>query len=74
MIYALGGLLLWSFLAATVLPLSSEIPLAGYVRSYNQIVLPVIVATVGNYFGACTTYWLARKRANSRKATPKPRV
>jgi membrane protein YqaA with SNARE-associated domain len=65
MIYALGGLFLWSFLAATVLPLSSEVPLAGYVRSYNQIIIPVLIATTGNYLGACTTYWLARKDAGA---------
>lgn len=65
MLYALAGLFLWSFLAATVLPLSSEIPLAVYVRNYGQIAVPVIVATIGNYLGACTTYWLARKSAGA---------
>lgn len=65
MIYALAGLLMWSFLAATVLPLSSELPLAVYVRNYEQIVVPVVVATIGNYLGACTTYWLARKSASA---------
>ncbi len=52
---------MWSFLAATILPLSSEVPLLVYVRSYNQFLLPVAVATVGNYLGSCTTYWLARR-------------
>lgn len=52
---------MWSFLAATILPLSSEIPLAVYVQNYGQIVAPVIVATLGNYLGSCTTYWLARR-------------
>lgn len=61
MVYALFGLFLWSFLAATIVPLSSEIPLAVYVQNYGQIAVPVIVATIGNYLGACTTYWLARK-------------
>lgn len=61
MLYALVGLFIWSFLAATVLPLSSEIPLAVYVQNYGQIAVPVIVATIGNYLGACTTYWLARR-------------
>ncbi len=65
MLYALAGLFLWSFLAATVLPLSSEIPLAVYVQNYGQIAVPVIVATLGNYLGACTTYWLARKSAGA---------
>lgn len=65
MIYALAGLFMWSFLAATILPLSSEIPLAIYVQNYGQIAMPVIVATVGNYLGACTTYWLGRKGAGA---------
>ena len=65
MIYALAGLFMWSFLAATVLPLSSEIPLVAYVRNYNQLVVPVIAATIGNYLGSCTTYWLARKGAGA---------
>ncbi len=55
---------MWSFLAATVLPLSSEVPLIVYVRSYNQFLLPVAVATIGNFLGSCTTYWLARRAAH----------
>ena len=61
LLFALAALFLWSFLAATVLPLSSEAPLVVYVRSYQQVSIPVLVATVGNYLGACTTYWLARR-------------
>lgn len=61
---ALVALFLWGFLAATVLPLGSEVPLGIYVRQYDQIALPVIVATIGNYLGSCTTYWLARRAAN----------
>jgi membrane protein YqaA with SNARE-associated domain len=63
MINALLTLFAWSFLAATVLPLSSEAPLVVYVRSYGQVTIPVLVATAGNYLGACTTYWLARRAA-----------
>jgi membrane protein YqaA with SNARE-associated domain len=50
----------WSFAAATILPLASEVPLALVVRSSGDWRLPVLVATVGNTLGACTTYWLAR--------------
>jgi len=53
-------LFLWSFAASTVLPLSSEIPLIVAVRRADGWLLPVTVATAGNYLGACTTYWLAR--------------
>ncbi len=62
---AYAGLFGWSFLAATLLPLSSETPLALLVRSHNQIMLPVLVATLGNYLGACTTYWLGRRAAQA---------
>lgn len=50
----------WSFAAATILPLSSEVPLALVIRSSGTWFAPVLVATVGNTLGACTTYWLAR--------------
>jgi membrane protein YqaA with SNARE-associated domain len=56
MLVALLTLFAWSFLAATVLLLSSEVPLIVYVRSYGQVAVPVLVATLGNYLGACTTY------------------
>lgn len=62
---AYGGLFVWSFLAATVLPLSSEVPLVVLVRARQQIVFPVLVATAGNYLGACTTYWLGRWAAKA---------
>jgi membrane protein YqaA with SNARE-associated domain len=65
MLAALGGLFLWSFLAATLLPLSSEAPLLVYVRSYGQVMIPVLVATTGNYLGACTTYWIGRRTAQA---------
>lgn len=49
-----------AFLAATVLPLASEVPLAILVRKHDGIAMLVIVATAGNFLGACTTYVLAR--------------
>ena len=30
------------------------------VRSSGEWIFPVVIATVGNTLGACTTYWLAR--------------
>lgn len=59
----LWALLLSSFLAATVLPLASEVPLALVVRRHGDLALPVAVATLGNFLGACTTYGLARLAA-----------
>ncbi len=62
-IYA--GLFLWSFLAATLLPLGSEVALVAVVRTEEQWLAPVLVATVGNYLGACTTYWIGRRAAQA---------
>jgi membrane protein YqaA with SNARE-associated domain len=53
----------WSFLAATILPLASEPMLIGLIRVRGDLAGPVLVATAGNYLGACTTYWLARQAA-----------
>lgn len=54
------GLFVASFLAATILPFPSELPLAAVVRSRQEILIPVLVATAGNFLGTCTTYVLAR--------------
>lgn len=64
----LWGLLVSSFLAATVLPLASEVPLALVVSRDGDVLIPVAVATLGNFLGACTTYGLAR--AAAAKLTP----
>ena len=59
----LAGLFIAAFLAATILPLASEVPLVLLVRRDGAIFWPVAVATAGNYLGACTTYLLARAAA-----------
>lgn len=59
------GLFVWSFLAATLLPVGSELALITLVRSEQQTIVPVLVATVGNYLGACTTYRIARRAAQA---------
>lgn len=55
-----AGLFIAAFLAATILPFASELPLALVVRSTGDAFWTVVVATAGNYLGACTTYALAR--------------
>ena len=62
---AYGGLFVWSFLAATVLPLGSEATLALLVRESGVAALPIAVATAGNFLGSCTTYWLGRRGARA---------
>jgi membrane protein YqaA with SNARE-associated domain len=54
------GLFAWSFLAATLLPFASEPLLIALVRLRGELVAPVVIATIGNYLGACTTYFMAR--------------
>jgi membrane protein YqaA with SNARE-associated domain len=53
-------LLAWSGLAASILPLASEPVLAAVVLRQQTLLVPVAIATVGNYVGAASTYWLAR--------------
>ena len=67
-------LFLWSFAAATVLPLSSEVPLAVAIRQHADWKLPVFVSTLGNYLGACTTFLLARAAAARFAADASPRA
>lgn len=64
----------WSVAAATILPLASELPLVGVVRSRQEWIVPVVIATVGNYLGSCTTYWLARAVTARVSAAPSPRA
>lgn len=52
------SLFVWSFLAATLVPIGSEVALVAVIYRHHVVWLPVVVATVGNYGGACTTYWL----------------
>lgn len=57
----LVGVFVASFLAATVVPFSSEAVLLGYLRLYpEQAALAVALATVGNTAGGMTTYLLGR--------------
>jgi len=56
--YGVVGLFFASFLAATVLPLSSEFMLGLLVANGVDPVLVVIVATVGNVLGSLTCYAL----------------
>ncbi len=64
----------WSLAASTILPLSSEVPLAFAVHGSKGWAVPVLVATAGNYLGACTTYWLARYAVERAAPAPSRRV
>jgi membrane protein YqaA with SNARE-associated domain len=56
--YGYPGLFIVSFLASTILPFGSEgIAVLLVSRGFNAMVL-VMVASTGNFFGACTSYYL----------------
>ena len=59
--HGLTALALAAFIAATILPLSSEaVLLAVIVAKPEQAWLAVWVATLANTLGSLTTYWLGR--------------
>lgn len=58
--YGLPALFALSFLAATVLPLGSEWFLIVLLLNAFDPVTAVVVASVGNFLGACTTYLLGQ--------------
>lgn len=72
LIPAYATLFALSFLAATAIPMSSEPPLIYLVRTERIILLPVIVGTVGNVLGACTTYWIAARATRAIAKRKKP--
>lgn len=57
-VYGYAGLFLTSFLASTVLPLGSEALLLLLIKEGFDPMYVVMVASVGNYCGACTTYYI----------------
>lgn len=59
--WGLPALFLLSFLAATVAPVGSEWLLAVLLLKGGDAVPAVAVASVGNYLGACTTFYIGGK-------------
>jgi membrane protein YqaA with SNARE-associated domain len=58
---SLWSLAVAAFLAATVLPLSSEVALFGVLKLYPHLFWPAIaVATVANTLGGMTSYLIGR--------------
>jgi len=45
-----------SFLASTIIPLGSEGVVVYMITKGHSIVSVVVIASIGNYLGACTTY------------------
>jgi membrane protein YqaA with SNARE-associated domain len=59
--YTYLSLFITSFLASTVLPLGSEALVVLLIRSDHNFYAVVLLATLGNYLGACTTYYIGLK-------------
>ncbi len=59
--YGYQGLFLASFLASTILPFGSEGILIYLVQNKFNIPALVLVASVGNFLGACTSYYIGFK-------------
>jgi membrane protein YqaA with SNARE-associated domain len=60
-IYTYLSLFITSFLASTVLPMGSEALVILLIKSDHNFYAVVFLATLGNYLGACTTYYLGLK-------------
>lgn len=71
-VLAYAALFGWSFLAATVMPIGSEPALVAAIARGHSVGAAVTVATLGNYLGACTTYWLAKRAAEMLAARRTP--
>jgi membrane protein YqaA with SNARE-associated domain len=56
--YGYIGVFIASFLAATILPFSSEVVLTGVLLGGGAYMPCMIAATVGNFFGGMTCYWI----------------
>jgi membrane protein YqaA with SNARE-associated domain len=56
--YGYSALFAMSFLASTLLPLGSEWLLVAMLIQRHDPLTAVAVATVGNYLGACTSYFM----------------
>lgn len=52
------GLLIGSFLASTVVPFSSDALYVGMLSIGGNIWMCFVVATIGNWLGGLTSYWI----------------
>lgn len=58
--YGYVGLFLGSFLAATVVPFSADVLLVVLLAAGADPYLAIALATIGNWLGGLTSYWLGR--------------
>ncbi|MGM0770589.1 MAG: YqaA family protein [Halobacteriota archaeon] len=62
--YGYISLFLTSFLASTIFPLGSEALLIYLLLNKFDLIPVVLVASIGNYLGACTSYYIGLKGRN----------
>ena len=56
--YGYFGLFIGTFLAATIIPLASDVLLVGMLSIGGDPVTTIVVATIGNWLGGLTSYWV----------------
>ena len=56
----LFGLFIGSFLAATIVPFSADVMMVGMLATDSDSVTVIAVATMGNWLGGLTSYWVGR--------------
>lgn len=56
--YGYVGLFIGALLAATVIPFSSDVLLVGMLLAGGNIIVTVIVATIGNWLGGLISYYM----------------
>lgn len=56
--YGYIGLFIGSFLAATVVPFSSDVLVVGMLAMGGNATTTIFVATIGNWLGGLTSYWI----------------
>lgn len=56
--YGYEGLFIASFLASTILPFGSEGILIYLVQKKMNMIILVLLASIGNFLGSCTTYYI----------------
>lgn len=56
----LFGLFIGSFLAATIVPFSADVMMVGMLATDSDAVTVIAVATMGNWLGGLTSYWVGR--------------
>ena len=52
------GLFIGAFLAATIIPFSSDVLLVGLLAARGDPIISITVATLGNWLGGLSSYWL----------------